>query len=236
MYRFLIVDDTATDASVLRGCLERYAGANRLEFSIAWARSAEELLTARARYDLVFLDIAMAGTDGMDAAHLLRAFDPETPIVFVTNLAQYAIRGYEVDAFDYILKPLSYPDFCHHMARIVRMLKGREVRSLTVSASEGTRIIPYAALERLEISGHTITYHLVGGGTVRASGSLSKLEAQLGDGPFARVSNNDLVNMDHIRSLAGNDVIMASGARVSFSRPRKANALAKIAGYLGGRV
>ena len=234
MYRFLIVDDTQMDASVLRRSLERYADANRLDISIEWYRSAEELLVSHARFDLVFLDIAMLGTDGMDAALLMRAFDPETPIIFVTNLAQYAIRGYEVDALDYILKPLSYQDFSHHMARIVRILESRERRSLTVSASEGVHVIPYADLEYASITGHTISYRLVGGETVRASGSLAKLEEQLGDGPFVRVSNKELVNMDHIRGLAGNDVIMASGARVTFSRPRKAKALERIAGYLGG--
>ena len=62
-------------------------------------------------FDIIIFDIDMPGINGIDTARKLREMDSNVTIIFVTNIAQYAINGYEVDAVDYILKPVSYYDF-----------------------------------------------------------------------------------------------------------------------------
>lgn len=64
------------------------------------------------------MDIQMPHMNGMEVARKLRALDANVLLIFVTSLAQYAIQGYEVRAFDYVLKPLSYPDFMMKMSRV----------------------------------------------------------------------------------------------------------------------
>ena len=63
-------------------------------------------------YDIIFMDVEMPGLDGFGAAEKIRAVDADAVLVFVTNMAQYAIKGYEVDALDYVLKPVNYYQFC----------------------------------------------------------------------------------------------------------------------------
>ncbi len=62
----------------------------------------------RADYDIVFMDIELPGINGMEAAHRLREIDQQVILIFVTNMAQFAVKGYEVDALDYIIKPAQY--------------------------------------------------------------------------------------------------------------------------------
>ena len=59
-------------------------------------------------YDIVFMDIELPGINGMEAAHRLREIDQQVILIFVTNMAQFAVKGYEVDALDYIIKPAQY--------------------------------------------------------------------------------------------------------------------------------
>ena len=66
-------------------------------------------------FDIIIFDIDMPGINGIDTARKLREMDSNVTIIFVTNIAKYAINGYEVDAVDYILKPVSYYDFFHEI-------------------------------------------------------------------------------------------------------------------------
>ena len=98
MYRVLIVEDTPAEADALRGFLERYAAEKGLELGIEVLGSALEFIDLRRTADLVLMDIDMPGINGMEAAQIMRGYDTQTPLIFVTNLAQYAVRGYSVDA------------------------------------------------------------------------------------------------------------------------------------------
>lgn len=73
----------------------------------------------RPDYDLIFLDIQMPGLNGMEAATALRKKDSSVLLVFVTNMAQYAVRGYDVNAAGFILKPVSYYDFLMRMRKCI---------------------------------------------------------------------------------------------------------------------
>ena len=88
--RTLVVEDEANEAQHLTDLLHRYGKAHGHEFAITWHSSAMEMLSDRGRYDLCLLDIEMPGIDGMEAASLLRTYDDQIPIIFVTNLAKYA--------------------------------------------------------------------------------------------------------------------------------------------------
>ena len=107
MYRTLIVEDEAAEANRLTDLLARYGRAHQTEFKVTWHSSAMDMLSDKGRYDLCLLDIQMPGINGMEAAALLRTYDEEIPIIFVTNLAKYAVKGYEVGATGFIVKPVT---------------------------------------------------------------------------------------------------------------------------------
>ena len=107
MYSIAIVDDDGNDISLLKSAIERYFKENGGDYRIAEFHDGSELMADYApRYDIVFLDIDMKQLDGMAAAKRIRRTDGGTAIIFVTRMAKYAIKGYEVSALDFIVKPV----------------------------------------------------------------------------------------------------------------------------------
>ncbi|MBQ1490419.1 MAG: response regulator, partial [Blautia sp.] len=104
--RIAIVEDEEAPRLALLTCLERFGKEKGLALSLSTFSDALSLLDHyEPIYDLIFMDIQLPYLNGMDAARRLRAMDQSVLLVFVTNLTQYAIAGYEVAALDYILKP-----------------------------------------------------------------------------------------------------------------------------------
>lgn len=236
MYRILIVEDTPEAERVLHAHLDRYAQETGVDLKVSWQQSAFEVAGGDAHFDLIFLDIELPGIDGMEAAGLMRQFDPDTPIIFVTNLAQYAVKGYEVDALDFVVKPVSYPDFRMKMDKAIRTIERRGRRSISIPYDGGIRVVALAELVYVDVTNHDLAYHLADGTTLTARGTLSKLSTELEAASFVRVSNNCLVNMAHITSIRGTDINLTNGEVTWFSRSRKKPAMETIARYLGGSL
>ncbi len=235
MLRIVIVEDTPDEAAVLRGHLERYAEEHGLELSIAWLKSALDFLEDRAPADLIFMDIDMPGINGLEAAKQLREHDAVTPLVFVTNLAQYAVRGYEVDAVDFMVKPVRYADFSMRMSRALRVVDRAARRSLTVKTREGLQLFSVSDLLFVETQGHDVAYHVAGEKLpFVARDSLRNVEGELRDLPFVRLSSSALANMAHVRRVRGDEVTISDGTVLFMSRAKKREAQAAIAAYLGG--
>lgn len=95
-----------------------------------------------ADFDVLFMDIQLGLMTGMEAAAKIRETDPQVLIVFVTNLGQYAVDGYQVNAFDFILKPVSYKSFAMKLARIVRELEHRSSKEVFLSLKSGGGVCP----------------------------------------------------------------------------------------------
>lgn len=109
MLRCAIVEDTAQELEHLQNGLKRYSAERALPLNVtAFGNAADFLEHYCADYDIVFMDIELPGLNGMEAAHRLREIDRQVILIFVTNMAQYAVKGYEVDALDYIIKPAQY--------------------------------------------------------------------------------------------------------------------------------
>ena len=108
MFNIAVVEDNDQDAKAIIHSLNRYASKNQLEFRITRLPDALKLINAyKSNYDLIFMDIEMPHMTGMEAAKVIRRMDHGVTLVFVTNMAQYAVEGYAVEAFDYILKPIN---------------------------------------------------------------------------------------------------------------------------------
>lgn len=237
MYHVAVIEDEREAAEALSSMLGRYASENQLEIEVTLYVSALEFEMTHHHFDLVFMDIQMPGIDGMEAALLMRTYDDETPIIFVTNLAQYAIRGYEVGALDFIVKPISYYNFKMRMDKAVRHIRRNVGRSISLSTRDGMRIVSLADIEYVEISKHDLSYHLCGEESpLVVYGSLVAFEKVVEGGPFVRISKSCLVNMNLIRFVKGSALTMRGGDTLFFSRSKKREALETIAGFLGGSI
>jgi DNA-binding LytR/AlgR family response regulator len=237
MLRILMVEDEPDAADVLRGYFERYCEERDIEVAVSWDRDALDLSRSSRLADLIFMDIELPLTNGMEAATLLRVYDQETPIVFVTNLAQYAIRGYEVNAIDFILKPIRYSDFRMRMDKAMRIIGRNQSACLKLGARDSLRMVPYSEIAYVQTSGHDVAFHCTDSEEpIVTRGSLAQLEKQLSDGPFVRISGSLIVNMAFIRSVRGSEMRLYTGESFELSRNKRKAALAVINNYLGGTI
>ena len=109
MIRIALIEDESEAKDLFVANLDRYSKEHGIGFTVAHFCNAMTFLESyKPVYDIVFMDIRMPDMNGLDAAHRLRQLDPSVILIFLTNLSQYAVRGYEVNALDFIVKPISY--------------------------------------------------------------------------------------------------------------------------------
>ena len=191
------------------------------------------LIQYRPVYDLIFMDIRMPGTNGMSAAHRLRQLDGVTALIFVTNMVQYAVKGYDVDALDFIVKPVEYPLFEMKMKRAVRALQMKKGADVVLNVGGVARVLPSAQIHSIEVMDHDLTYHTEQGDFV-VRGKLSAVEQTLPEG-FFRCSASHIVNLRYVTQLSG-ETAQVAGRMVRVSRAKKKEFMAALAGYLGRGV
>ena len=235
MYNALIVDDDPQDARALIELIRRYGQAKSEEFQFTHFTSAMEMLSSKRNYDLCFLDIDMPGISGMEAAHLLRTYDETMPIIFVTNLAKYAVKGYEVGATGFILKPVSYGNLSMALDRALREVGKNTNRSIIVNAEDGLHVIAFNSIVYIDVSGHTLSIHQDGGEVTEMRGSLAQIEQDLEGAPIIRISKSCIVNMDKIQVINAAGLRMAGGDVLKISRTRKREIVDAITDYLGSK-
>lgn len=236
-YRVLIVEDSPEEADRLRCHLSHYASDHEgVSFTCESLGSGLEFLEKRPTADLIFMDIAMPGINGMEAAELLREKDSETPLIFVTDLAQYAVKGYQVDALDFMVKPVAYEDFSLRMDRAMRLLARKSGKTITIPTNDGTCVVALRDLLYAETFRHDVRYHLASGEVLRNRCSLVTLERELSSEGFVRIAASHLVNMARVVRVRRDSVVMSNGDELFFGRTRKKEALERLGAYIGGTI
>lgn len=160
MVHIAIVEDNPKTRTTLQAYIERYQKESQNEFSIrVFEDGAEILKDYQPVFDVIFMDIQMKQVDGMTAAEKIREQDNTTLLVFITNMIQYAVRGYSVNATDYILKPINYFTFAEHMKRIDHILERKVKNYLVLNINSGIVKIDIMDILYVECIGHYIYIH-----------------------------------------------------------------------------
>lgn len=230
-----IVEDEKTESDRLSRLLERYGGARDMSFNVRVFRYATDFLDEyTADYEVVFMDIQLPDLDGMSAAKKLRKVDDTVVLVFVTNMSQYAINGYEVDATDFIVKPLRYEQLESKLDRIFDHISRQADTMLPVKTADGMVSLAASNIKYIEVMGHELVYHTVHG-EYRTYGSLRKLEKRLEGAHFVRCNSYYLVNPRYVESV-GTGVTKVGGDELAVSYSRRKAYRKAIAEYLGGLI
>lgn len=218
MYRIAIVEDQERDARKVMAALDQYAEVKKISLQHTWISNAAEFLeNYHGQYNIVFFDIRMPGLDGMSAARELRSMDRSVVLVFLTSLAQYAVQGYEVEAIDYIIKPITYPILALKLPRILNRCFIEEDEVIIQSKGASIKVRP-GDIQYIEICEHDIQFQ-TSGGIVRSYGTLKDVEASLPDG-FFRINNQTIVNLRYVKH-ADNTSATVAGRVFPISRSRR---------------
>ena len=134
MIKIAIVEDEHAYAMQLQEYLHTYEKENGEVFEISLFSDGDEIVHKyKPIYDIILMDIEMKFMDGMSAAEEIRKVDTEVVIIFITNMPQYAIRGYAVEALDYVLKPISYFAFSQRLNRAIGRIKKRISKTISIN-------------------------------------------------------------------------------------------------------
>ena len=220
MLKIAVVEDQTEVRESLCQFIRQYAGEQGLQAEVKpFADGAVIAERYQPGYDIIFLDVEMPRLGGFGAAERIRAVDPDVVLVFVTNMAQYAIKGYEVDALDYVLKPVSYFAFSQRMQRALERMKHRTRKFISVPFQGGMRKLDISQIRYIEVVNHSLIYHL-DGETLEAKGVLSELEEALTAYHFFRCNKCYLVNLEHVNGVNENCADV-DGDQIQVSRPKK---------------
>jgi DNA-binding LytR/AlgR family response regulator len=231
-----IVEDKRENRIDLLNHLARYSEEHGVEFhTTEFEDGADVVADYRPQFDILFLDVQMERMDGVEAAHRIRETDPHVIIIFVTNMAQYAIRGYEVDALSYLVKPLPYFAFAQELTRSLDRLHRSTTDEVMINVGGRMAKLDTADIVYVESIKHRITIHTLGGEYV-FSGTLKAVEQSLEGKDFFRSNNCYLVNLRHVTSVEQSSCTMVGGHELQVSRPRKRAFLDALTDYVGGRV
>lgn len=201
-------EDEGASLRRLKEFLLRYGQERGLTIRPRFFWNAEQLLeTGTEGFDLLFLDIEMGGMDGMSAAERIRQTNDQVVIVFITNMTSYAIRGYAVDALDYVVKPITYAAFAQTMDRAIARVPKRQEKMLTLQTVSGLRRVRASQIHYIESQRHTMVFHLEGE-TISCAGKMADLEQELEGEPYFRINRGYLVNLSFVRGIQHNCVVV----------------------------
>lgn len=216
--KIAIVDDEDIQVDTMTSLIKEAAARLSLSVSLIDFSSGEAFLFTLEDHpdlDMVFLDIEMNQTDGLEVAKKIRQTDKDLTIVFATAFAEYAVQGYDVQALDYLLKPIE-------LDKVKRVLKRHLDRQPAVVEkvtleSQGEVIklalddILYVEVNRRECEIHTLN------GSVTVSRTLKELSEELSE-DFIQTHRSYLVNVSHMNRLLKTDIELSNGAVVPVSR------------------
>lgn len=232
MIRIAIVEDEELYVKELKKYLEEYQKSFGEEFEITIFRDGDGITAKyKAQYDIILMDIQMKFVDGMTAAEEIRKADTEVVIIFITNMTRYAIRGYEVDALDYILKPVSYFAFSQKLSKAIGRIKKKSNKHVTIQVKGGVLRLDVSDIYYIESVGHNLIYHTSTGEHMSA-GTLKSIEEEFANMGFSRCNKCYLINLKHVEGVKDKCAIVR-GEALQISRPRMSAFMQDLTKYWG---
>ncbi len=222
MLRIAVCDDSSSDIASVVKHLKRLEQELSIQMEIAVFQSAESLLVAYPQHaDMLILDVQMGKMSGIELARTIRRQDKTVSIIFMSNYLQYAVEGYSVNAFRYLLKPLNQTQFDYEVRDLLVSLERDKQKTILLK----TRSAQYAAspqdilyietLPKKHLRFHFQNDHM------DIPGLIGTWETWLASQEFFRAHNAYLINLSYVRKIDGDCVIITNGETLPVSRRRK---------------
>lgn len=232
MYRVAIVEDEAVYTRQLEAFLRQYEQERGTAFQISTFSDGFAIVRDyRPVWDIIFLDIRMQPMDGMEAARRIRERDGEVLLIFITSLAQYAVQSYEVDAQDFILKPVSYPQLRVRLDKALRLLERAAQRFLVLPYGERKERVPVRDILFIEVRDHNLEV-VTRDRVYSLRTPLQEMEKNLDGCHFSRCNHGYLVNLRNVTGFL-KDSVLVGGHTLPVSRPKRKQFLQELSDYLG---
>ena len=219
MINIAICDDEKHMSDHIRAFVSDFFRKKNREIYFRTFSSGEELLSYDGQIDILFLDIQMKGMDGMETARKMRASRFRGFLIFITVLKEMVFQSFEVQAYDYLVKPVDEKQFGKTMERLYASMQNASEDSLLVQQGYEGRIVPKDEIVFCEIIDRKIYLNLTSGEVVDYYERIENLESKL-DSHFFRCHRSYLINLKHLKGYKNGTAYMDNGKEVPVSRLR----------------
>ena len=236
MNKVALVEDNADDRQRFEKVFSAFCEQNQCPLELTVYETGQAFLDEyQKQFDLLFMDIELPDSNGIELCKKVREVDERVIIVFLTNMGQYAINGYEVNAIDFLLKPLNEAIFLLKMKKILAAVKSNQASDVNLIFNGGKRVIRSGDIIYAEVAQHDLTFHTVHGTFIERY-ALRDLEKLLSKTHFSRPNYCYLVNLEYVVSIRKFDLTLRTGEILQISRNRRKEFTDDFARYLGGSL
>lgn len=234
MLKIAICDDEPLFCQLLTEKLETRLKPSGLPFRVCSYPSGEQL--PLSGYDILFLDIRMPGIGGMELARRLRENGSACAIIFITAIREQVFDAFEVEAVDYLCKPIDDIRLSRALDRALRYVGERDSRTLLIRTGGRLKTVRLDDILYCEVINRKIFLHLrTGGEVVEYYSRLSDVEKQL-DSRFLKCHRSYLVNLDYLTEYAKDTLTLSGGAQVPLSESHRRSFMEQMLRYLKSEV
>ncbi len=219
MIRIAICDDEKTMSDNIKSMVTHFFRSKNTDTVIVQFSCGEDLLNHDTPIDILFLDIQMKTLNGMETAKKLRARGFKGFLIFITILKELVFESFDVQAYDYLVKPIKESHFQKTMERLFASMQTANETSLLVQKGYERTIIPSDEIVFCEIIDRKVYLHLTSSEVVDYYERIEHLETKLGSS-FFRCHRSFLINLRHLKSYKNSTAYMENGRQIPVSRLR----------------
>ena len=231
MIRIAIVEDDKSSSELLVSYLERYSNDKNIRFDVKTFFSCNQILNNyNNNFDIIFMDIELPDGNGLETIRKIREVDKNVIVIFVTNMAQYAVKGYEVRAFDFIVKPVTSYNFYIKLDNILNLFEQKKDDEIWISNKDGKMKLNISSIYYIEVIQHMCIYHTKDG-NFKATGSLNNIEKTLSKYNFSLCNRCYLVNLRYVTSVKKGFVLI-DNEELIISRAKQASFMKDLNDFL----
>lgn len=220
--RIALIDDMIKDRTHVRSLLDKFSKKQIIDIDVNEFTSAEDFLAVfeKGKYDLVLSDILMGGISGIEMGRKLRLIDENCIMVFLTVSNYYAQESYELNAFNYLLKPVEEDKFFKLLTNVSEKLeKNEEVLRVTTRGRFSVQFsIPFSKIIYIDIVNRAVCIHMIDK-SIEIAETLSECKKQLElNDEFVNCCKGYIVNLNHVKRLEDTDFYMTNNVLVPIKK------------------
>ncbi len=167
-------------------------------------------------FSIILLDMQMNELDGIQTANVIRKSDKDCIIIIITSIIEYAVEGYSIDAYDFILKPINHEKFYKILGKAIRETQVRANKTYEIKTRERMKIIRLSEISYFESNKKKVLVHTEHE-TYQNNENISTVEARLNADGFVRISRYYLVNVHQIQEIGVKTLKLISGDELKYS-------------------
>ncbi len=231
MLRLAIVDDSPDDSAALHTLVAEYFRKNDQACLIQIFNTPLDFIRSTDHHDIVFMDIRMDKLDGIEVARIMRKINTESILIFVTHMAQLAIKGYEVDALDFIVKPADQFSINYVLTKALSRIENISNTVFALKTGDGIISLSSNDITYVEVFDHNLAYHTTSQ-VYEVRGRLSDVIKKLDPKRFIMCNRSFVVNLRYVSS-ACSEYLVVDGKKVFISKSHSKEIMKHFSNFLG---